>query len=102
MGLESTAIIPAAMTALRDPVDELSTFPGRGPCTDAERRAALQLHDELREQGYEAWVETVWVRPQWAWSLFVHAGLGVAASLVSTAADLTVPALIAAAVALVS
>jgi hypothetical protein len=73
------------MAALADVVEGLSSFTGRGSCTDAERRAALWLHDDLRARGHEAWVETVWVRPQWWWSLFWHAGLGVAASLVSTA-----------------
>lgn len=71
---------------MRDVVEALTAFPDRGACTDAERRAALWLHDDLRSRGYEAWVETVWVRPQWAGSLFWHATLGVALSLASTAA----------------
>ena len=71
---------------MRDVVEELAGFEGRGACTDAERRAALWLHDDLRRRGYEAWVETVWVRPQWTGSLLLHAGLGVTASLVSVAA----------------
>ena len=83
------------------PVD-LASIPARGACTDAERRAAVALHDELRADGHEAWVETHWVRPQWAASLLLHAALGIAASLVSTAEDLVVPALAVAAVALVS
>src|SRR4051812_27643095 len=66
-------------------VEDLASFAGRGSCTDAERRAALWLHDDLRERGHEAWVETLWVRPQWWWSLFWHAALGVVASLVATA-----------------
>jgi hypothetical protein len=73
------------MGALTDVVEDLCAFAGRGSCTDAERRAALWLHDDLRARGHEAWVETVWVRPQWWWSLFWHAGLGVVASLLSTA-----------------
>ena len=76
-------------TYMRDVVEALTAFADRGACTDAERRAALWLHDDLRARGYEAWVETVWVRPQWAGSLLVHAALGVAASLACTA----VPAL---------
>jgi hypothetical protein len=47
-------------------------------------------------------VETHWVRPQWSASLMAHAALGIAASLVSTAEDLVVPALALAALALVS
>ena len=72
-----------------DVAEALIAIEDRGACTDAERRAALWLHDELRARGHEAWVETVWVRPQWAGSLFLHAVLGVAASLAATA----VPAL---------
>jgi hypothetical protein len=58
---------------------------GRGACTDAERRAALALHGELRWRGYEAWVETHWVRPQWAAALALGSLLAVAGSLLSTA-----------------
>ena len=81
---------------------DLSPFTDRGACTDAERRASVWLHDQLRERGHEAWVETHWVRPQWAGSLLLHAALGIAASLVSTAEALVIPALVAAVVALVS
>jgi hypothetical protein len=70
---------------MRDVVEALTAFRDRGACTDAERRAALWLHDDLRTRGYEAWVETKWVRPQWAWSLVWHGALGVALSLASTA-----------------
>ena len=72
-------------TYMRDVVDSLAGFAGRGACTDAERRATLWLHDDLRFRGLDPWMETVWVRPQWAWSLVWHAGLGVAVSLVSVA-----------------
>jgi hypothetical protein len=65
---------------------------GRGACTDAERRAALALHDELRARGHEAWVETRWVRPQWAAALALGSLLSVAGSLVATAA--VVPGLV--------
>ena len=61
---------------------------GRGACTDAERRAALALHDELRSRGHEAWVETHWVRPQWAAALALGSLLAVAGSLLSTAAEI--------------
>jgi hypothetical protein len=70
---------------MRDVVDSLAAFEGRGACSDAERRAALWVHDDLRERGYEPWMETVWVRPQWRWSLFWHGTLGVAVSLATTA-----------------
>jgi hypothetical protein len=52
---------------MRSLVDGLCSFAGRGACTDAERRASLWLHDELRARGLEPFVETRWVRPQrWA------------------------------------
>lgn len=73
---------------MRDVVEALCAVEDRGACTDAERRAALWVHDDLRRRGYEAWVETVWVRPQWAWSVVWHAVLGVAVSLASTAVPL--------------
>jgi hypothetical protein len=63
---------------------DLSSFHPRAGCTDAERRAALRLHDALRERGHEAWVETYWVRPQWAGSLLLHATIGIIASLAAT------------------
>ncbi len=81
---------------MRDVVEALTQFEDRGACTDAERRAAVWVHDDLRRRGYEAWVETVWVRPQWAGSLFWHAAVGVAVSLAATA----VPAIAIAAFAL--
>ena len=71
---------------------DLSDHVGRGACTDAERRAALWLHDELRARDHEAWVETHWVRPQWALALALGALLSVAGSLVATAA--AVPGLV--------
>ena len=80
--------------------DRLAAFPGRGACTDAERRAAAMLHDELRARGHEAWVEARWTRPQADASLLLHAVLLVAASLASVA--LPVPAAVVAGVAAVS
>src|SRR5690348_8432185 len=53
----------------------------RGPCTDAERRAARGLQRRLLAGGRDAALETVWVRPQWPLSVLLHAALGVAASL---------------------
>ena len=91
---------PLHVTAVAPIAEGLARFEARGPCTDAERRAAAWLHDELRDAGHEAWVETHWVRPQWALSIALHATLGVVASLVAISAPL--PGLIAAAVAAVS
>jgi len=72
---------------MRSLLEGLSAHRGRGACTDAERRAALWLHDELRPRGHAAWVETRWVRPQWAAALAIGSLLAVAGSLVSTAAS---------------
>ncbi len=76
------------MPAMRSAVDGLCSFAGRGACTDAERRAAVWLHDELRSRGHEAFVETRWVRPQRALTLALGALLAVAGSLLSTASAL--------------
>lgn len=88
------------MTDLRATVDRVAGEPGRAPCSDAERRAMLAVHDDLRSRGHEAWVETVWVRPQWAASLALHAFLGTGASLAATAWP--VPALAVAGIAALS
>lgn len=77
----------------------LARFEDRGACTDAERRAAGWLHDELRAAGHEAWVETHWVRPQWALSLALHATAGIVASVLALTAPL-VAAIVAAVAAL--
>ena len=68
---------------MRDLIDRLCSFAGRGPCSDAERRAAAWLHDHLRADGHEAWVETHWVRPHWAVSLLLGAMLAVGASVIA-------------------
>ena len=67
-------------------VEGLSAISGRGACTDAERRAALWLHDELRSRGHEAWVETRWVRPQRYATVALGCLLAIAGGLLSTAA----------------
>src|SRR3954451_2829411 len=92
--------MPGVMGALADVVEDLCSFQRRGACTDAERRAAVWLHDDLRARGHEAWMETVWVRPQWWWSLGLHGALGVVASLLSV--DVPVAAVAVAGVAAIS
>jgi hypothetical protein len=79
---------------MRSLVDGLCAHAGRGACSDAERRAALWLHDELRSRGHEAWVETRWLRPQWALALALGSLLAAAGSLRSVVAP--VPGLVAA------
>src|SRR3954452_23415256 len=70
---------------MRSVVDGLCSHTGRGACTDAERRAALWLHAELRARGHEAWVESRWVRPQRAMELALGELLAVIGSLLATA-----------------
>jgi hypothetical protein len=70
----------------RSTLDQLGAFAGRGACTDAERRAAAALHDDLRAQGHEAWVEARWTRPQANVSLLLHTVLIVGGSLASVGA----------------
>ena len=64
-------------------VTELTAERGRGPCTDAERRAARALAKHLRALGRRPATETIWVRPQWAAIWLVHALLAIAGSVVS-------------------
>jgi hypothetical protein len=54
--------------------------------SDAERRAHLRLAARLRDGGRDATVETQWVRPRWELAHALHAGLGVAASVVAVSA----------------
>jgi hypothetical protein len=88
------------VTLAHTTAEGLCRFEQRGPCSDSERRAAGWLHDDLRANGHEAWVETHWVRPQWALSLALHATVGVVTSVVALSAPL--PAAIAAALAALS
>jgi hypothetical protein len=70
-----------AAMELMETVRALVGFTGRGPCTDAERRAALWLARSLRDGGREAELDTLWVRPQWAWVYALHALLAVVGSV---------------------
>lgn len=61
----------------RTETEELVGFTGRGPGTDAERRASQHLVRRLRALGREADVEATWIRPGWplAWTAYVLTGL---------------------------
>jgi hypothetical protein len=72
---------------------------GRGACTDAERRAAAWLEDDLYERGHDPWVEPYWVRPHWAVPVALGSLLAGGASLL--ALTLPLAAAIVAAVAAV-
>jgi hypothetical protein len=61
--------------------DELRAIEGRGPCTDAERRAARAIARQLRELGRRPRTQTVWVRPGNEWALALACMLGVAGSV---------------------
>ena len=76
-------------------------FEARGPCTDAERRAAAWLHDELRDaRARGVGGDALGAARSGRSSIALHATIGVVASLVAISAPL--PGLIAAAVAAVS
>ena len=64
-------------------IERLAAIGGRGGGTDAERRAAVWLERHLRERGHQAWTDTVWVRPGWAWPVALAALLGAGGSLAS-------------------
>lgn len=61
----------------------LAEHRGRGPGTDAERRAANHLRARLEQLGRDAHLEPTVVRPEWTQVLIVHALLAVGASLAS-------------------
>lgn len=58
-------------------------LPDRGAGTDAERRAARALEDELRASGRAVDIEPHWVRPQWALVLALNCALLVAGSVLA-------------------
>src|SRR5829696_6870655 len=65
-------------------IRELCSFEGRGPGTDAERRAANTLANRVRTMGRRAQVESFFGHPQYAIVHLIHAALGIAGSIVST------------------
>src|SRR4051794_26282629 len=72
----------------RREIEQLVEFAGRGPGTDAERRAAQHLRRRLEALGREAEVEPTWIRPRWALAHTGYAVLGVVASVIATGAPL--------------
>jgi hypothetical protein len=65
-------------------IRELCSFEGRGPGTDAERRAANALAARLRGMGRRADIEPFFCHPQYAVVHLIHAVLGIAGSLLAT------------------
>src|SRR3954470_20087024 len=69
----------------REEIGELVAFGGRGPGTDAERRAAQHLRARLEQSGREAELEPTWIRPNWPLAYTGYALFGVVASVIATA-----------------
>jgi hypothetical protein len=69
----------------RELIEELCSFEGRWPGTDAERRAANWLVSRLRAMGRKAEVEPTYVHPEYSLVLALHCALGIAGSLVAIA-----------------
>jgi hypothetical protein len=86
----SPASPPAAQTpdrAADNPqltlIRELCSFKGRGPGTDAERRAANMLAGKLRSLGRRAEVEPTYIHPQYATVHLLHVAIAIAGSLLA-------------------
>ena len=69
-------------------IETLVGHSGRGPGTDAERRAARHLESRLREMGRDAAVEPFEVWPRWPLTHLLHAAAAIAGSLVAISAPL--------------
>lgn len=67
----------------RETITALAAFEGRGPGTDAERRAAQWLARELVTERQRVRIETFWCRPNWALAHAWHVALALVGSLVS-------------------
>jgi hypothetical protein len=74
---------------VREDIEALVEFEGRGPGTDAERRAAGHLAERLQELGREGELESVDVWPNWPLTYAIHTSLVIAGSLLSV----TIPVL---------
>ncbi len=65
-------------------IRELCSFQGRGPGTDAERRAANMLAERLRGIGRRAQIEPFFAHPQYAIVHLIHAAMAIAGSVIAT------------------
>ncbi|HET6867739.1 MAG TPA: hypothetical protein VFH80_17605 [Solirubrobacteraceae bacterium] len=75
----------------------LAAFERRGPGTDAERRAARRLAQELFRAGHKVRTESFWCRPNWALAHAWHTALALAGSLLSVSQPTIGAAMLAAA-----
>ncbi len=66
-------------------IERLCSFEGRGPGTDAERRAANWLAGRLREMGRRVEVEPTYVHPEYSLAIALHVALAIAGSLLALA-----------------
>jgi hypothetical protein len=64
-------------------IERLVAFEGRGPGTDAERRAAAHLADRLEGLGREVEVQPFFTWPAWPVTHALHAVLGIVGSVVA-------------------
>ena len=67
-------------------IRDLCSIEGRGPGTDAERRAANTLGGRLKDLGRRVEIEPTFVHPQYSLVLALHVTLAVAGSLAGVAA----------------
>lgn len=81
-------------------VSGLAGFKRRGPGTDAERRAALWLADELARGGRDVRIDPFWCRPNTALAHTWHVALAIAGGLIAIPAHIVGAVLVA--IALVS
>ena len=65
-------------------INELCACEGRGPGTDAERRAANLLAGRLQRMGRRAEIEPFFCHPQYALVHLIHAAIAIAGSIVAT------------------
>src|SRR5919205_1283612 len=74
---------------VREEIEALAEFDGRGPGTDAERRAAGHLAERLHDLGREADTETIDVWPNWPLTYALLLTLAIVGSVLSV----TIPVL---------
>ena len=79
-----------AILAAVDPLDEIDALVahhGRGPGTDAERRAARHLAGRLDQLGRDAATEATVVRPRYALTHLIHVVVAIAGGLAAAGGD---------------
>ena len=67
----------------RELIEELCSFEGRWPGTDAERRAANRLAEHLRRSKRKAEIEPTYVHPEYSLVIAAHVLLAIAGSLLA-------------------